>query len=420
MSGRNRALGAALFAMGLLWPVFVGAAEPAGSGEARSSAVEIYVDGSPASVERMRVASAETFGRAGIDAVVSASADEALMTGRTKPLARAYVDLRNPLAPRVVVVDAQTERELARRTLEENASLETSIEAATLVLYMVVEALVTSTTSSNGTPPSAANVPDGDASTSAADATTPGSRPRPDRNTAPAGRMPAAAEPAAEAPPTPLLPAPSRPSSPTEVRDVEPVKRNTASSLDLQAGLFLRTTTLDAEHPLAGAGVSLELFGRGGTPELGAMVLGAAHLSASPAAAGARASIETYSFRVLPALRVPFSTVLAAVVGIGGGFDAFAIEARSLGAPASDTTASSAIDGTISALVGVRLRLAERLHASLNAGADFDVSPRTFVAQSGAQRLVLLELGRVRPSLSLGFALGLTAEALRPTAVSAR
>jgi hypothetical protein len=62
--------------------------------------------------------------------------------------------------------------------------------------------------------------------------------------------------------------------------------------------------------------------------------------------------------------------------------------------------------------------LAERLHANVNAGADLDLSPRAFVADSGMERHVLLELGRVRPSISLGFALGLTPEA--PVAANVR
>lgn len=417
MIGKSRALGAALFASGTLWPLLAGAAEPPSSAEARSSGVEIYVDGSPAAVERMRIAAAETFGRAGIHTVVSASAEEPLTSGRAKPTARAYVDLRNPLAPRVVVVDAHSERELTRRTLQENASLETSIEAATLVMYMVVEALVTS---SNTAAESAPSAPASEAPAPGPDSATKAAHPPPSRNAAAPNRNVAARDSAAEEPLPPLPAAPSRRSSPAEVRDVAPARERVPTSLDLQAGLFLRTTTLDAEHALAGAGVSVELFARGATPELGAMVLGAAHLSASPAAGSARASVETYSFRLLPALRVPLSSAISAVLGVGGGFDVFAIDARGLGAPTNETTASSVVDGTISALVGVRWRLAKRLHASLNVGADVDLSPRTFVVQSGPQRHVLLELGRVRPSLSLGFALGLTSESPTPIAVSSR
>jgi hypothetical protein len=396
--GRGRALGAALFVSGALWPLLAGAADPArAAGETLTSSVEIYVDGSPATVDRMRSAAAETFGRAGLDAIVTASADEALPAGRAKPLARAYVDLRNPLAPRVVVVDGQTERELARRTLAENASLETSIEAATLVLYMVVEALLASHNASTTAASSDTNTVEAEASAPHVERATPAAR-------APSGTDTAA--------PTPLPPAASRPLPPSEARDEVPEKNvHSPSWLDLQAGLFVRTTTLDSEHPIAGAGLSLELFGRSTTPELGAVLLGAAHLSASPAAADARASIDTYSFRLLPAMRVPFSAALSAVLGVGGGLDAFLIEARGVRAAMSKTARSSAIDATVSALVGVRWRLAERLHASVNAGADLDLSPRTFVADSGMERHVLLELGRVRPSLSLGFALGLTPEA---------
>lgn len=403
MIGRGRALGAALFTAGALWHPPANAADPARSpADARSSSVDIYVDGSPAAVERMRVAAAETFGRAGLHALVSSSADESLAAGRAKPLARAYVDLRNPLAPRVVVVDGQSERELTRRTLQENASLETSIEGATLVLYMVVETLVTSSNASSATTPSAPSPP-----TSSAPATN--TEPRPPAS--PSRREPAdPAAPGDEAL-APLPPAPSRRSTPAErVQDEPPESNATPSSIDLQAGLFLRTTTLDAEHPLAGAGISIELFGRHPDLEFGAVFLGAAYLSASSEVGDARASIETYSFRLLPALRVPFSSTLSAVVGVGGGLDSFSIDAYGAGVPASQASSSSAVDGIVSALVGMRLRLAERLHVNVNAGADVDVSPRTFVAQAGPERRVLLELGRVRPSLSLGFALGLTSE----------
>jgi hypothetical protein len=403
--GRGRALGAALFISGALWPVLAGATDPARTaGETRSSSVEIYVDGSPATVDRMRSAAAETFGRAGLDAIVTASADEALPAGRAKPLARAYVDLRNPLAPRVVVVDGQTERELARRTLAENASLETSIEAATLVLYMVVEALLTSHDTGTTAAPPAVNAGEAEPPAPPPERARPATRAASDAGTAAPASRPRA---------------PDRPVTPSEARDEVPDQGvHSPSWLDLQAGLFVRTTTLDSEHPVAGAGLSLELFGRSTTPELGTILLGAAHLSASPTVANARASIDMYSFRLLPAMRVPFSSALSAVVGVGGGLDAFLIEARPSGAPMSEITKSSAVGATVSALVGVRWRLAERLHASLNAGADVDLSPRAFVVDRGMERHILLELGRVRPSLSLGFALGLTPEA--PVAANVR
>ncbi len=107
--------------------------------------VRIQVDGDAAAVARTRVVASELFERLGVASLVSTEPDVEAMSspgaGR-QVLARAYFDLRDPTTPGIVVVDAQTEREIVRRTFPDSASLEISVEELTHVLYAVVEVML--------------------------------------------------------------------------------------------------------------------------------------------------------------------------------------------------------------------------------------------------------------------------------------
>lgn len=114
--------------------------------------VRVYVAGSAEAVSGSRDAIQDLCSRANVAVVVhdAAGADEALLaTSHALGLAEAYVDLRPGTAPRVVVVDGETRRDLERRTLPEGTSLEISIETAAHVVCMAVE----SSLAARATPP---------------------------------------------------------------------------------------------------------------------------------------------------------------------------------------------------------------------------------------------------------------------------
>ena len=104
--------------------------------------VEIHVDGRPAMVTQTRTVATEILLRISVVPVVLA--DDAVAPSYPtpgEPFVRAYFDFRAS-APRLVIVDGKTQRELDRRVLPEGASPETSVEAVVHVLYMVVESLL--------------------------------------------------------------------------------------------------------------------------------------------------------------------------------------------------------------------------------------------------------------------------------------
>ncbi|MEO6598974.1 MAG: hypothetical protein ABIQ16_03815, partial [Polyangiaceae bacterium] len=91
--------------------------------------VRVYVAGPEQAVSGARDAIQDLCSRSNVAVVVrdAAGADEALLaTSHAPGLAEAYVDLRPGTAPRVVVVDGESRKDLERRTLPEGASLEIS------------------------------------------------------------------------------------------------------------------------------------------------------------------------------------------------------------------------------------------------------------------------------------------------------
>lgn len=377
------------------------AAFAAGAQPASSRVVEIEVVGSDEAVARLRVAATEVLGRLGLTAVVSAERSQpGTAPVNASVLAQAYVDLGEPSVPRLVVVETATRRELARRTLSTTGSLETSIESVTLVLYMVMEGLL----SQNASSQAASAAPPREASSPATRDTSGGAPPaRPAREERP---EPVKAE--RSPPPTRAASDEEEPPEPerltadddAEISGSEASRRFAPSQLAWGAGAFLRVTSLDNTHALTGAGASLELHSTPPGPRPGVLLFGAVHTSTEVGSGDTRAELETASGRLLATLELPWGRRAAGLLGIGGGADWFRADTRSptLGRGYS----TSFLDAALCALLGVRLAIAEPIVASAAASLDVDFEPREFVARSGGTSRTLFELERFRPALMLG------------------
>jgi len=381
----------ALLALGLL-SLFSGSVSAA-AGSAPIVAIE--VQGSPAAVDRLRTTALEVLGRLGVVPVVVASpAPDA--RGLPVPVVRAEVDLRNPRQPSLVVRDGTSGRELGRRTLEQSASLETSVEAAVLVVYMIVEARLSEETAT----PAETQVP--------APGTTPASPPA----AAPVPAKPAANPAPAPAPPSKPKPRPrreaERPEEPEDAAEVsgveelvEPDRPKASSAVSVSAGALLRVGTLDNVSAITGGGILLEA--RDKRSKFGAMLLGAAHVPSDVQYASAYADIQTFSARLLATQGFEIGSSFSALFGVGPGIDWLRSVPRA--APAEVRTgAATVVDPILSATVGARLPLGR--HALLMAAAclDLDLAPHSFVIDVGNERHTLLAPERLRPSVLVAIA----------------
>jgi hypothetical protein len=356
--------------------------------------VHIEVEGSPAAVDRLRTTALEVLGRLGVvPVVVAAPAPDA--RALPVPLVQAQVDLRNPRQPSLVVRDGASGRELGRRTLDQGASLETSVEAAVLVVYMIVEARLSEETVPSEPASSGAVAPN--ASPSAAEA-------------APA---PATAESPRAVPPRSTAAAPKkrrqrRPEPPPEPEIVEeseemaePERPSAPSAWTLSVGALLRLGTLDNASAITGAGLVLEA--RSKRSKFGALLLGAAHVPSDVHFASSYADVHTVSARLLLTQGFELGSSVSALVGLGPGIDWL----RSVpeAAPVEVRTGTvSVVDPILGAAFGARVALGG--HALLMAAAclDLDLAPHTFVIDVGNERHTLLAPDRLRPSLLMAIA----------------
>ena len=359
--------------------------------------IEIEVAGESEAVARLRATANEVLGRLGITAVVRAErAQPADAPAGAGVLAQAYVDLEEPRSPRLVVVESATQRELARRTLQTSGSLETSVESVTLVLYMVMEALL-----SEGTPPDARPA-DGAAEAalpaSPAAAATSASEPESSRVAQPVPARPQPSElPKRRAKPAPSVNVEHESASSDRDGGTAPVE---PSKLGWGASAFLRVTTLDNTHALTGAGAAIEAQSKHSSPRPGALLFAAAHGSTAVGSGDTQAEIDTLSARLLATLELPWGSHVAGVFGAGGGVDWFRADTSS---PAVGTGHSASfLDAALCALVGARIAVADPIVVSAAAGLDLDFEPREFVIQTGNTRRTLFEIERFRPSLMLG------------------
>lgn len=378
-----------------------------GSAEARGAAaspvVEIEVTGSAAAVERLKASAVESLARLGVTAQVGPRVRGAPRNTESPPLARVYVDLDEPTQPELVIVDGRSRRELSRRSLPASTSLETSIEAVSLVVYMVVQGLLVD---------SAERAAGGDGSSAVEPAPPNGPETGPPRAGAAAGEdavsAPVQAAPArATQKPRPAGAATRSEAGVDRPSDDELASQPAAgargaggSGLAFGGGALLRLATLDNERALTGAGVSLEAWNRGwSAPRFGACVFVAGHWPTEVGHAGAAAELTVVSLRAMPAVATPLGGSVTSLLAAGGGVDWL----HTAGDADSGVASSPAVvDAVLSVLAGLRLTLAPALSLSAAASLDVDLAPRRFVALEGEARHELLALSRVRPSLLLG------------------
>jgi hypothetical protein len=307
--------------------------------------VEIHVDGDPQAVAQTKAVATEILPRISVIPVVLAEgADAPSYAAPNEPLLRAYFDFRSP-AVRLVIVDSATRREIERRVMPEGATLETSVESVTHVLYMVVESFLEENAASEALH---------------AEKTAPPPAPRP-------GAAP-----------------PSAPEWP----------------LGVEAGLLFRTLYLGGERVQPGVGAALDVRVDGVNPRVSVVFQASAHTPFELSWGRANMRLSTYTASLVPSLQTRLAGDVLGLLGVGASMSWFSLSAD---VPAYATAASSTggAEPAITAIVGCRFPVARRMTLTVTGTLDFDLVRRLFVVDVDGERQSLLDLPRVRPSLSL-------------------
>lgn len=332
------------------------------AGASAPHVVEIHVDGKPAYVTQTRTVATEILLRISVVPVVLAE-DTAPPSYPTpgEPFVRAYFDFRSS-APRLVIVDGKTQRELERRSLPEGATLETSVEAASHVLYMVVDSLLE-------------EAPAEKAAQSPEPASTPELAPSPKVAEAPAPKV--------SPPPTALAP-----------------QRARRAALGLEAGVAFRTLYLGASHLQPGGGLALDLRNDASSPRFSVAAIASAHAPIELGVDSSSVSLLPWTIGLVPSFQSELGSHVDALVGASASLTWFSLNA---GDHRGAQLASSAggTDVALGAVVGVRVRTSTRLALTLTGTLDLDLMPRTFLAEIDGEHRVLAELPRLRPMISL-------------------
>jgi hypothetical protein len=330
--------------------------------------VRIQVDGDPDAISRTRAVASELFERLGVTSLVSGREPdfERMEEPGRKVLARAYFDLRDPATPEIVVVDAETEREIVRRTLPESASLEISVEELTHVLYAVVEGLLQTARSR------LADVP--------------------------------AKVPAAPPPPAPETPRPEM---------AQPPARRSSGGPSLSVGAFGRLVSIDSSTILPGGGLALAGRSREDGLAYGGALMAAMHASNEIVFEAARGGVRPLSLRAYGTVSGPTESGVSLLLGLGGGVDLFRIESDSA-PPDASTQGSTVVDAILSSLLGAHIPIGGRVSLDAAFTLDLDLTPRRFVMEQGGRRTPLLELSRFRPAFVLGGSYSLVGSSSAP------
>ncbi|MES1175139.1 MAG: hypothetical protein ABUL62_12515 [Myxococcales bacterium] len=316
--------------------------------------VRVYVAGTDAAVSGSRDAIQDLCSRSNVAVVVrdAAGADEALLaTSHAPGLAEAYVDLRAGSAPRVVVVDGETRKDLERRTLPDGSTLEISIETVAQVVCAAVESSLAARAAE--APPAASSV-------------------RHEKT------------PDTEAPKA-LRPGPERSS---------------------QIDLFAAAANFGAGFRV-GAGASLAVSRGRGPLRFGALLSFAGYPATNVEGEGGVASFSSLGGRLLPTLEWRANRALTAFVGVGGGVDWTRVSAEQPPPGTVGQGAGSSVDAMASAMLGVRLHLGGGVSALLALDADADLSRHQYVIQTPQGSQSFFEPARVRPIALAGLSLAL-------------
>lgn len=366
------------------------------AGAARTGAphvVEIHVDGKPAYVAQTRTVATEILLRISVVPVVLAG-DAAGPSYPTpgEPFVRAYFDFRTP-APRLVIVDGATQRELERRTLPEGASLETSVEAASHVLYMVVDSLLEEAPIEKS-----ARTSDSAAAPVAAD-------PTPKREMGPQSpstfrKAKTKVEPEIDADGEAALDEAPGPILERDAAKSNGSTRRHSSGFGLEAGVAFRTLYLGASRLQPGGGLALDLRNDTGSPRFSVVGMVSAHAPVELGVDAASVTLLPWTVALVPSFQSELASHVDALVGASASLTWFSLNTGDRHGARAASSAGGA-DVALGAVIGVRVRTSARLALTLSGTLDLDLMPRTFLADVDGERRVLAELPRLRPMVSL-------------------
>jgi hypothetical protein len=317
--------------------------------------VRVYVAGSPEAVSGSRDAIQDLCSRSNVAVVVrdAAGADEALLaTARAPGLAEAYVDLRAGTPPRVVVIDAESRRDLERRTLPEGASLEISIETIAHVVCAAVESSLSA-------------------------------------------RAAASAKTARVAKPEEL----PEPQNPPELAD----------RWQTRAGLFASGANFGAGFR-AGVAAGLGLnYGRARF-HFGALFALVGYPAADLETANGRASFNLVGLRAVPLLEWQVAPPLTAFAGVGGGLDWVQVSGERPPPGSMSSPTEGVVEPVATGMLGLRLTLGRGVSALFAVDADVALSHHSYVVQTPDGNEPFFEPSRVRPMALAGLSLALGGE----------
>ena len=319
--------------------------------------VRVYVAGSPEAVSRSRDAIQELCSRSNVAVVVrdAAGADEALLaTSRAPGLAEAYLDLRPGTPPRVVVVDAQSRKDLERRTLSEGASLEISIETMAHVVCAAVESSLAT------------------------------------RAAVPAEPVPAAKKQVATEP--------------------EPERASGhGRRWQTRASVFGSGASFGAGFR-AGVGAGFGLNYGQAPWHFGAFLSLIGYPSADVESANGLASFGLVGVRALPLLEWQAARHVTAFAGLGGGLDFIQASGERPPPGAAPTTTETVFEPVASGMLGMRLQLGRGVSALFAADVDIALIRHRYVTQTEQGSESFFEPSRVRPMALAGLSLALGGE----------
>ncbi len=358
MSARHRGFFACL--IGLCWASHAAARLPLTSPpEAVDSRhVELRISGDDAAMTLARATARELFHRLDLDVDVigpDEDLDEAPDVSKT-PVAIISMDFKPPDYS-IVVVDGASGDEVERRAIVDDSSIETAVEAATHVAYLIVEAMLERRE----------------------DQASPGT------DTA----APPRAGPIQHAPPR--VRAETHRAAPT----AEPP--STPSKLGVGAGVLLGITSLGSSRVLPGAGVGCDLtFEQTG---LGTLISLVTYAPSDLELRAAHAAVRPTAARMLATWNSKLSEALMFSLAIGPGFEWLHLEPSAAPEGVEVSRTRSVLEPLLSGLAGLRVKLGSRAYMSALGGVDISVAGSRFVAEVGDDRQLLLEPPAVRPTL---------------------
>jgi hypothetical protein len=399
----------------------------------------VYVAGTPAAIARTRATVRELCARLDLEVVVLEGAEEALLEDVPEgTFAEAFIDYRSPAAPRVVVIQGKTHREIERRTLSKSSSLEMTVEEAAHVLYAVVESSLRAREAKRERAPAVAAA-SGDASASAgAETATDGlpvaasergersdesrgatesrsstparqTKPEPRDAASNAARPPTAREAEPAAPSAQVVPPRSELVADTDDRREGSIPSRAALRTEIAA--FGSVSALEGSHALPGFGGAFAASVQSGPLRFGGAALGGLSPPSDVSRASGEASLHALSARLLATMEWQALPRFAAIFGLGGGADRITVEARAAPPRLASLGAETRVDPALASVAGATIGLAGPVSFFAALGIDVDLTPRRYVVETATGHAALFELHRVRPAMFAGVSLALSGTA---------